>query len=184
MKIISSKKAKKLSFTLFVLVIVSVALFYLLVNYVDIEEVATALNINKYEVRSELLLSAVDKLGVCCPEDAVNTWAEGLRMRNAAIQFSVMTDKLKTEYLKQLENTFSNWVTGMSSPWIDSYKIIKTDKKSDKEQIITMQFSTMTSTGPAGDYKAILTVIKEKNFWKISHITADEGLYPYTGFKL
>lgn len=184
MKIISSKKAKKLSFTLFILVIISIVVFYLLVNYVDIEEVATALNINKYEVRSEQLLDAVDKLGVCKCEDAVNTWSEGLRMRNAAIQFSVMTDKLKIEYLKQLETSFSNWVTGMSSPWIDSYKIIKTDKKTDKEYLVTVQFSTMTSTGPAGDYKAILTVTKVEDFWKISHITADEGLYPYTGFKI
>jgi hypothetical protein len=184
MKIISSKKAKKLSFILLILIVISVAMFYLFVNYVDIEEVATALNINKYEVRSELLLSAINKLGVCKPEDAVNTWSEGLRTRNAAMQYSVMTNKLKEEYFNQLEKTFSNWVTGMSSPWIDSYKIIKTDKKSDKECLITVQFSTMTSTGPAGDYKAILTVIKDKDFWKISSINADEGLYPYTGFKI
>ena len=40
----------------------------------------------------------------------------------------------------------------------------------------------MTSTGPAGDYNAILSVTREGYFWRISMISLEEGLYVYTGF--
>lgn len=184
MRIITSKKAKKVTFTLIVVLIAIAVLFNLMINFVDIEEVATALNINKYEVRSDLLMTAMDNVGVAKPEEAIAIWSNGLKMRSAAMQYSVMTTKLKGIYAAQLEKTFSNWVTGMSSPWVDSYKILSNEKKNDNTNIYTVSYITMTSTGPAGEYKAKLTVVKEKDFWRISTVVTDKELVPYTGFKL
>lgn len=150
MRVIISKKYKQILNIAFLLTVLLVIFLALIINFVDIEEVATALNINKYEVRSDLLLKAMDYLGVCSPEEAVNIWSNGLKMRSAAIQYSVMTSKLKLEYKADLEKTFSNWVTGMSSPWVDSFQIIKTEKKVDDSYVFSVKYITKTSTGPAG----------------------------------
>ena len=184
MKILISKKAKNVIYSIFISIIVFAILFSLAINYIEIEDIATALNINKYEVRSELLIKAMDRIGVCKPEDAVNVWSEGLKMRTAAMQYCVMTNVLKKKYAAQLEETAPNWVTGMSSPWIDSYKIIKKEDKTNEMIIYTVEFETVTSTGPFEKYKAILTIIKEGDFWRISNVSMDEGLYPYTGFSI
>lgn len=184
MKIVSSKKAKSMIFVTVLSLLLIILIFTIFINLVDIEYVATALNINKYEVRSELLIAAMDNVGVCKPEDAANIWSNGLKMRSAAMQYSVMNNKLKVEYKNQLEESFPNWVTGMSSPWVDSYKITKIENPNDITCIFNITYSTKTSTGPAGDYNAKLTVIKSKNFWSISNVTMDNELYPYTGFNL
>lgn len=143
---------------------------------------AAASETNKYEVRSYLLTEAMDQVGVCCPEDAADVWSNGLVTRSAALQYSVMNKELKEEYANQLEKSAPNWVTGMSSPWVDSYKIVKTQTPSENSRIIELTYSTATSTGPAGDYKAVLTIAKEGDFWRITEISADPGLYPYMGF--
>jgi hypothetical protein len=41
---------------------------------------------------------------------------------------------------------------------------------------------TQTSTGPAGEYRAVLALQKEGDFWRISDISADDGLSAFTGF--
>ncbi len=184
MKIISSIKAKQMSFVAVIIILLIIILFSLFANYIDFKAVATALNINKYEIRSDLLMSAMENVGVCKPEEAVNIWSNGLKMRSAAMQYSVMTNKLKKEYVTQLEENFSNWVTGMSSPWVDSFKIVKFEKLNDNTYTFNVVLYTKTSTGPAGDYNAKLTIVKEKDFWRISNIVMDKELYPYTGFNM
>ncbi|MDF2865942.1 MAG: hypothetical protein K0R72_760 [Clostridia bacterium] len=72
----------------------------------------------------------------------------------------------------------------MSSPWVDSYKITKIEKPNQNTCIFNITYLTKTSTGPAGSYNAKLTIVKEKDFWRISNITMDNELYPYTGFNL
>ena len=181
MRIVSSKKAKQVVFLIFMLVILTILVFGLIVNLVDIKYVATALNINKYEIQSKLLIDAMDSVGVCNPEDAVNVWSNGLIMRSAAMQYSVMTDELKIKYKAQLEKSFPNWVTGTSSPWVESFIITEYIKKDANTYTFHIKFTTMTSTGPAGDYNAILTVINEQDFWRISNISMDKELYAYTG---
>jgi hypothetical protein len=94
-----------------------------------------------------------------------------------------MSKILKEQYAKQLESSFPNWVTGMSSPWIENYKFTKSERFGDNKYVYNICFSTKTSTGPAGDYNAVITVEKEGNFWRITKIETDKGLYAYTGFK-
>lgn len=182
MKIITSKKVNNGLIIIILIIILISILFNILYNIVDFEYVATALQINKYEIQSEQLKQATNYVGVCKAEDAVNVWANGLKLRNGAMQYITMTELLKVKYEEELDKNFPNWVTGMSSPWIDSYKITKTEKSNDNTYIYYIIFSTATSTGPSGNYNAKITVIKDDSFWRISNINIDKELYPYTGY--
>ncbi|MEL7571043.1 MAG: hypothetical protein AAGU14_10875 [Eubacteriaceae bacterium] len=171
-----------ISFIVFILLLVLLNFAGYVFNIKYISVVKAVSEVNKYEVRSELLMQAMDNVGVCCPEDAAKVWAEGLMIRSAAMQYSSMSVNLKEKYAKELENTFPNWVTGMSSPWISGYELDKIEQ-TENIYIYYLTFSTATSTGPAGNYKATLTVAKEINFWRIINIKTDKELYPYTGFQ-
>lgn len=135
---------------------------------------------NKYEVISELLLDSLDEIGTCSPEDTARVWAKGLQMRSGAMQACVMTKELRKNYIKELEKDFANWVTGVSSPWVEKYEIIENTKQNDKYRI-KIKFETMTSTGPDVTYYAVLEIEKEDGYWRIYKIVQDEGLKVYTG---
>jgi hypothetical protein len=143
--------------------------------------VATA-DSDKYEIRSKLLMETTDKTGVGSPEAAAIVWADGLKARSAAMQYTVMTKDLKADYAKQLETTFPNWVTGVSSPWIESYSITKSVKVDEDNTRYRIKFNTATSTGPAGTYEAMLSVTEEGKFWRIEQVEQDKELKVYTGF--
>lgn len=161
--------------------LVNLAGYLLDCRYVSIP--AAIAQANDYEVRSRLLMEAMEKVGVCEPEDAALVWASGLDMRSAALQYAVMDAQLKAEYARQLEETSPNWVTGMSSPWIESYSIEKIKRPGRDSRIIRLVFSTASSTGADSYYLATLTIVRNDRFWRISKIEADEGLYPYMGFR-
>lgn len=135
------------------------------------------------ELRNRLLMEAIDKIGLSSPEAAAKIWAEGVKSRNAALQFSVMSESLKKNYVNQLEQTAPNWVTGVSSPWISEYKIVEMKKIPQNRYTVKVLFNTATSTGPAADYNALLTLAEERDFWRIADIQMDEGLFAYTGFE-
>lgn len=135
-----------------------------------------------YQTRSRLLMEAMDEIGACRPEDAAEIWASGLKKRSAALQYSVMDERLKAEYARQLETSAPNWVTGISSPWVDSYKIQSARSPDEDTRVFELVFSTATSTGPYRDYRAELTIAREDCYWRITKIRADEGLYVYTRF--
>lgn len=185
MKIMVSKKVKHLALLFICLFISGLILLNVMGYFLDLEYVsviAAMEEINKYEVRSRLLMQAMEEVGVCTPEKAAEVWAKGLITRNAAMQYSVMSEKLKEEYEKQLEENFPNWVTGVSSPWVENYEIVKTESTDKNTYIFHLRIFTKTSTGPAGEYKAILTVEYGNGFWRITKISADKELSVYTGF--
>ncbi|HOV69998.1 MAG TPA: hypothetical protein PLZ84_06695, partial [Clostridia bacterium] len=134
------------------------------------------------EIRNKLLLDAISEIGACSPDSAAEIWARGVKERNAAKQFSVMTQDLKDEYLKQVNANFPNWVTGVSSPWIDTFIIIRASSPDKKSQTHFIWFDTVTSTGPAGKLFAIITVSSDGEYWRITQIESDEGLIVYTGY--
>lgn len=135
-----------------------------------------------YETRSKLLMESLNSVGVATPKAAAEIWAQGVKKRNGALQYAAMTQKLRSEYEKQLSKNSPNWVTGMSSPWISAYQITEKQNTDKNQPVFEIVFSTATSTGAAGNYKATLTVIKEGEFWRVSKISADKGLAPYTSF--
>jgi len=184
MKIIRLPQNKYIiSIGIFVLLL---ALFNFLGYVFDIKYISVfkaVEEVNKYEVKSQLLMQAMDYTGVCNPEDAAKVWSKGLMKRSAAMQYSQMSKSLKDRYASSLEQIFPNWVTGLSSPWISGYEITKSDE-TDNTFIYHIVFLTQTSTGPAGNYNAYLTIAQEDGFWRIIQIITDKELYPYTGFKL
>lgn len=187
MRIILSSRAKRFCCILlgvFLLVILLINIIGSLLNCKYISVFAAIEEVNTYEVRSELLMEAMSAVGVCSPEEAVEVWASGLKLRSAALQYAVMSKELKDEYAKQLDESAPNWATGISSPWVDSYKIVSAQKQSAEICVFELEFSLATSTGPAGDYSATLTVKKEGDFFRIVKIKAPEALYPYTRFKV
>jgi hypothetical protein len=162
---------------------------YFLINSVgtlfhlkDVSAAAANADTDKYMVRSRLLMEATDATGACSPEAAASVWARGVQQRSAALQYAVMTVELKDIYEAQLETTFPNWVTGVSSPWIDNYNVELVKQSEDGDHTFRVTFTTATSTGPAGSYAAMLTVTGDGDYWRVSAISADKGLSAYTGF--
>jgi hypothetical protein len=134
-------------------------------------------------VQRDLLKDAMSYVGVDTPKKAVDVWSEGLKQRSAAIQYSVMTKELKDIYEKDLKERNANWVTGMSSPWVDSHEITNEKKVNDKTQIFEVKYNTATSAGESEPFTVILEVIKDNDFWHISKVNGDESSTAYTGFK-
>lgn len=186
MKVIISKKVKwwggvGIGICLGIFILLNVVGYALNCRYVSV--IAAIEDADRYQIKSELLIEALQQVGVCTPENAAKVWAEGLKNRSAALQYAVMRSPLREAYAKQLEKTARNWVTGLSSPWVEDYQIKQVTVTGDDERVIELNFSTATSTGPAGDYTAALTIVREGHFWRIEQIVMDEGLYPYTGFE-
>jgi hypothetical protein len=137
----------------------------------------------KYEIRSGLLMQAMGSVGSCEPEAAAQTWAEGLKERSAAMQYAVMTESLKASYARQLEDTFPNWVTGVSSPWIEQYSLVSKQQADPNNYTFRIRFATATSAGPVGSYDATLSVTKDGGYWRVAKVDTDPSLDAYTGFK-
>lgn len=138
---------------------------------------------DKYAVRSQLLKEATNSVGSCDADSAAQTWAQGVKQRNGALQYAVMTRQLKEAYASDLETTFPNWVTGISSPWVDSFKVLSIRETKDDVFTAKLQFVTATSTGPYESYNAVLTIVNEDGFWRVDQVQTEPGLLPYTGFE-
>lgn len=166
------------------LIIVLVLVIWVLVQRTTVSpgaQLAIAVDpetISDAAIRSELLQEAVDYMGACSPEQAAQLWAQGVQKRNGAMQYAAMDEALKKSYSEKLNESAPNWVTGMSSPWVQSYDIQLSSQKKDAAtaQVI---LHTETSTGPYEDLNALLELRIEDGFWRISNIDAEEDLSPY-----
>lgn len=139
---------------------------------------------SRSEINNKLLLEAMNNLGVYTPTEVAKIWASGLKNRNAALQYSVMNDELKEKYKIDLEKNAPNWVTGFSSPWIDSYSILSIKNPSLDVYIVEILFYFSTSVGHYGSSKAFLNISRNNSFFLINKISMEDFLYPYTGFTL
>ncbi|MEH7504167.1 hypothetical protein V7152_19495 [Neobacillus drentensis] len=104
-------------------------------------------------------------------KEAVKTWAKAVKLRNGAVQFAVLSPDLQ----KQTKGTFEelNWVTGLSSPWVDKYPILKRSKTDKEVWVYTVEFRLATSTGYAGSVRAYLTIENLNEKWVITGIKSD-----------
>lgn len=107
------------------------------------------------ELRLQLLEAA---LRPDTPQDAVRTWAKGVKERNGALQYAVLAPELRRQELANLQA--SNWVTGCSSPWVDSFDVVPRGKTSSGRLVYEVLFHMMTSTGPAGSEASRIEVAK------------------------
>jgi hypothetical protein len=98
-------------------------------------------------------------------EQCAQMYAKAVKERNGALQYALYSDNLRQGTEKDFENT--NWVTGFSSPWVDSYDI-----KADGKGVYSIVFHWATSTGKEKDSTIKLTVEKtaDGEYWQISAI--------------
>jgi len=152
-------------------------------NYLD-----NYININggdvvRYKTQSTLLKDAMEYVGVNNPEKAVEVWSEGLKGRSAATQYSVMTKELKEIYAKDLEEWRPNWVTGGSSPRVESYEITGAESPNEDSRIYDITYNTTNSVQEYNSFTVELEVVHTGDFWRIAKVSGDEDSKIYTGFR-
>jgi hypothetical protein len=93
-------------------------------------------------------------LAPATPEAVATTWAQAAKSRNGAVQYMLMCPNLQKANLATLKAL--NWVTGVSSPWISSYKIISQKNK----LAFNIQYQFSAGGGKAGSSIDHIKMIK------------------------
>ncbi len=86
-------------------------------------------------------------LAPASPEAVATAWAKAAKNRNGAVQYMLMCPDLQKIHLNNLE--VLNWVTGVSSPWISSYKVISETPKENNSNF-SIQYEFSLSNGVVG----------------------------------
>jgi hypothetical protein len=123
------------------------------------------------EGQVNLFKEALDKFGAINPIEAVDLYVLGFKERNGAYQYSILCDKLKQNFIKEMgEPSKSFWVIGVSSPWLQDYRILENKKVNNQTYLIKFRLHWVAS-GNYNQYEdKALTVVKEGNKWCISDI--------------
>lgn len=101
------------------------------------------------------------------PFAAVNAWAEGVKSRNGALQYAVMSASLKRAHYQKFAE--SNWTTGVSSPWVERYDITEKYSVDDKKFRFEVKFIYMDATRSQFIVREIITVEHDKDkYWVTS----------------
>lgn len=145
---------------------------------------ATAEEVDRYKVHSELLLKAVEELGVCNPDDAVAVFTKAIKSRNGAMFYSILCDSLKKNYLERLETDSPYWVTGVSSPWVTGTQILKKTQLKNGDYEYELLVTTATGGGPDREFKGELTIQKDGTFYKLCRVLFEKDFSTYTGLAL
>ncbi len=130
-------------------------------------------------IKNKLLIEALDEYGYDDPIKTSMVWAKGLKERSGALQYSTLSKNLKKEYVLKLDEIAPNWVTRVSSPWVENYNLICMTKISDELYYIKIRIFTKTSAGPYENYDVMLKLIKEEEFFKIDEIKAPSHMEAY-----
>ena len=131
------------------------------------EEKAVVIN-GETSKASDLQVSLLEQaLAPTDPLSAAKTWAEGIKKRNGALQYAVMSPELRKEKYEELSQ--NNWSTGTSSPWVESYEI--SEKAAEDESYkYEITFTYTDSTKSTYEESQLVTVHKVDNNWVISNI--------------
>lgn len=110
------------------------------------------------------------------PEDPLNaaqTWAEGVKTRNGALQYAVMSPDLKKEYFAKFVD--SNWSTGASSPWVENYEIIERYSFNNERYRFEINFTYTDSTKETFSTTEYVTIANFDGNWLVSAIEKVEA---------
>lgn len=111
------------------------------------------------------------------PQDAVELWAKAVQTRNGALEYGILSPRLKE--LKRASFEAANWVTGISSPWLERYMIHPGKVNADGSQTFEVQFDYRTSTDidqPVrwNDIPSFPVVVQQfDDFWYVSRFPED-----------
>jgi hypothetical protein len=102
------------------------------------------------------------------PEEAVNTWVKEVKDRNGAAQYAVLTDALRAKVEKQMKAY--NWVTGGSSPWLDTYKVSEGVKNSETSVTFQVEANYTNSAKDRNSTKhwTVKVTKAENGFWYVA----------------
>lgn len=97
-------------------------------------------------------------------DQAVSFYAEAVKLRNGVAQYSLMDDQLREENYNVFKEM--NFVTGTSSPWVDSYELIQLE-----ENLYQVKFTLKTSL-PSDSLTRIvkLKLVEDSQHIKITSI--------------
>lgn len=102
---------------------------------------------------------------------AASQWAHAIQNRDGRAQHELLSTKLKSEFYDFYEAT--NWVTGVSSPWVNSFTVEITDNHA------VVFYEGMTSEGFAGYTIDNLYFSEENGQLKISGIDGYNNFVSY-----
>lgn len=128
--------------------------------------------IEKLEGTIDMLKDVLNELGATTSNDAINIWSKGIQTRNGYLQYYVLCDDMKHEFIEELSKSqrLSYWVTGYSSPWVSSYNVVNLEKINSSKYKASINFNWATSTGPYDSTEVTITTSKIDNKWCISDI--------------
>lgn len=134
---------------------------------------SVVINSKKKKVQKTQVLLLEQALAPKEPLTAVKRWAEGVKTRNGALQYAVMSQDLKKESYSNFVDL--NWSTGTSSPWVESYKITEKVKVDNKRFKFEVEFTYTDSIKSKFSTKECVTVNKFGGIWLISSIEKIEA---------
>lgn len=105
------------------------------------------------------------------PDQVAEFWAKGVKERNGVFQYAVLNKGLKEQFKKKVEERGS-WVTGFSSPWVESYEVTK-EKVNESTWEYKIVFKAVTSAKDSYNWNATLMIGKENDKWRIIDIKKD-----------
>jgi hypothetical protein len=108
------------------------------------------------------------------PDQALQTYVNGLQNRNAALQYAALSEELKKQVLPQFEKF--NWVTGGSSPWISNWNTTSHTNVDEHTIRYEVQLNRATSAGPEPAVNLTITVSQQQDHWFVSDIFSDRDL--------
>jgi len=137
---------------------------------IDWNEKQNSINIDFREMQAQktrisLLESA---LAPKDPYAAAKTWAEGVKTRNGALQYAVMSSELRKDVYSDFVKL--NWTTGTSSPWIQSFEVIERGKIDDETFCYAVEFTHTDSTKSTFTTREYVTVKKYEGNWLIASL--------------
>jgi hypothetical protein len=100
--------------------------------------------------------------------DAVNSYAEGMKTRNGAWQYAVMTPELQKKSYDEMIS--SNWHTGASSPWIKSYEAKEISKIDENTYYYSVAFIWTDSTNSISESTLYFTVKNIDGTWLVDSV--------------
>ncbi|HBX23321.1 MAG TPA: hypothetical protein DEF34_06815 [Desulfotomaculum sp.] len=99
---------------------------------------------------------------------AAETWAQGVKTRNGALQYAVMTPELQKEWYQKFAE--SNWSTGTSSPWVEKYEVIEKSIINNEAIKYEVVFTYTDSTQSTFSMREYVTVKKQDANWHVSSL--------------
>jgi len=102
------------------------------------------------------------------PKSAANLWAEGVKTRNGALQYAVLSPELKEEMYEELSEAY--WTTGTSSPWGKSFEVTELAKIDDECYRYKVSFTWTDSTQSTYTQNAYVEVKQFGENWFVSSI--------------